>query len=332
MNMKIAINGFGRIGRMVFRAAYEQGFEGLDIVAVNDLTDTKTLAHLLKYDSIHGRFKGEVSHDDEAIYINGKKILVLSEKDPAQLPWKKLGVEVVAECTGLFRKREDASKHLQAGARKVLISAPAKDPDFNIVLGVNEHEYNKKKHHIISNASCTTNCLAPVVKVLNDNFGVEKGYMTTVHAFTADQNVQDAPHKKDLRRARAASENIVPTTTGAAKAVTKVIPELDGKLDGMAMRVPVSDGSITDFVATLKKETSPEEINELFKNVAGHHLKGILEYTEDPIVSKDIVGNKHSAIFDSDSTRVNGNMVKIIAWYDNEMGYSHRMVDVLRKL
>lgn len=330
--MKIAINGFGRIGRMVFRAAYEQGFEGLDIVAVNDLTDTKTLAHLLKYDSVHGRFKGDVSHDDKAIYVNGKKISVLSEKDPINLPWKKMGVEVVAECTGLFRKREDASKHLQAGARKVLISAPAKDPDFNIVLGVNEHEYDKNKHHIISNASCTTNCLAPVVKVLNDNFGVEKGYMTTVHAFTADQRTHDAPHKKDLRRARAASENISPTTTGAAKAVTKVIPELQGKLDGMAMRVPVSDGSITDFVATLKKEVSAEEINNLFKDVAQYHLKNVLEYTEDPIVSKDIVGNQHSAVFDGLSTKANGNMVKVIAWYDNEMGYSHRMVDVLRKL
>lgn len=329
--VKVAINGFGRIGRMVFRAAYEQGFNGLDIVAVNDLTDTKTLAHLLKYDSVHGRFKGDVHFDDHSIYVNGKQIKVFAEKDPVNLPWSNLGVDVVAECTGLFRTKETAGKHLQAGAKKVLISAPAKDADLDIVLGVNDSKYNKNEHHIISNASCTTNCLAPVVKVLNDNFGLERGFMTTVHAFTADQRMVDAPHK-DLRRARTAAVNITPTTTGAAVAVTKVIPELNGKLDGMAMRVPVADGSLTDFVAVLKKEVSVEEINNLFKNVSQYHLKGILEYTEDPIVSTDIIGNPNSSIFDALSTKVNGTLVKIVAWYDNEMGYSHRMVDVIRKL
>ena len=329
--MKIAINGFGRIGRMVLRAAYEQGFDKLDIVAVNDLTDTKTLAHLLKYDSVHGKFKGEIGHDHEAIYVNGKKIKVFAERDPENLPWKNFGIDIVAECTGFFTKRELAAKHLKAGAKKVLISAPSKDADIDIVLGVNEHQYNKEKHHVVSNASCTTNCLAPIVKVLNDNFGIEKGYMTTVHAFTGDQQLVDGPHK-DLRRARSAAYNIVPTTTGAAIAVSKVIPEMKGKLDGTAIRVPVADGSLTDFVAVLKKETSVEEVNKLFKNVANFHLKNILEYTEDPIVSSDIIGNHHSSIFDAQSTKVNGNVVKIFAWYDNEMGYSHRMVDLMRKM
>ena len=329
--MRIAINGFGRIGRMILRAAYEQGFDNLDIVAVNDLTDTKTLAHLLKYDSVHGKFKGEIGHDHEAIYVNGHKIKVFSERDPEKLPWQQLGIDVVAECTGFFRNRDQAAKHLNAGAKKVLISAPSKDADIDIVLGVNEHEYNKDKHHIVSNASCTTNCLAPVVKVLNDNFGIEKGFMTTVHAFTGDQQIVDGPHK-DLRRARSAAINIVPTTTGAASAVSKVIPSLKGKLDGIAVRVPVANSSLTDFVAVLKRETSVEEINNLFRNVANHHLRGILEYSEEPLVSTDINGNPHSSIFDASCTKVNGNIVKIFAWYDNELGYSHRMVDLMRKM
>jgi len=329
--IRVAINGFGRIGRMVFRAAYEQGFEGLDVVAVNDLTDTKTLANLLKYDSVHGKFKGEVAFDNDSLYVNGKKIRVFAERDPSNLPWKEFGIDVVIESTGFFRKRADAAKHLEAGAKKVLISAPSKDADFDVVLGVNEHKYNKNEHHIISNASCTTNCLAPIVKVLHDNFGIEKGLMTTVHSYTGDQRLVDAPHK-DLRRGRAAAHNIVPTTTGAAIAVTKVIPELQGCLDGMAIRVPTPDGSITDFVCTLKKEVSVEEINNLFKNVSQYHLKGILEYSEEPLVSSDIVGNPHSSIFDAPSTKVIGNMVKIVAWYDNEWGYSNRMVDIARKL
>jgi glyceraldehyde 3-phosphate dehydrogenase len=331
VKMRIAINGFGRIGRMIFRAAYEQGFDKLDIIAVNDLTDTKTLASLLKYDSVHGRFKGEIGHDHEAIYVNGKQIKVFAQRDPEHLPWGDLNIDIVAECTGFFTKRDDAAKHLRAGAKKVLISAPSKDADIDIVLGVNEHEYDKEKHHVVSNASCTTNCLAPVVKVLNDNFGVEKGFMTTVHAFTGDQQLVDGPHR-DLRRARSAAVNIVPTTTGAASAVAKVIPSLKGKLDGIAVRVPVPNGSLTDFVAILKRETSVEEVNKLFKDVSNFHLRGILEYTEDPIVSTDIIGNTHSSIFDATSTKVMGNMVKIFAWYDNELGYSHRMVDIMRKM
>jgi glyceraldehyde 3-phosphate dehydrogenase len=329
--MRIAINGFGRIGRMIFRAAYEQGFDKLDIIAVNDLTDTKTLAHLLKYDSVHGKFKGEVGHDNEAIYVNGKQIKVFAEKNPENLPWKNLNIDIVAECTGFFTKRDDAAKHLNAGAKKVLISAPSKDADIDIVLGVNEHEYDKEKHHVVSNASCTTNCLAPVIKVLNDNFGIKKGFMTTVHAFTGDQQLVDGPHR-DLRRARSAAVNIVPTTTGAAVAVAKVIPDMKGKLDGIAVRVPVPNGSLTDLVVTLKKDTSVEEVNKLFKDVSNFHLRGILEYTEDAIVSTDIIGNTHSSIFDASVTKVNGNLVKIFAWYDNGMGYSHRMVDIMRKM
>jgi glyceraldehyde 3-phosphate dehydrogenase len=329
--MRIAINGFGRIGRMILRAAYEQGFDKLDIIAINDLTDTKTLSHLLKYDSVHGRFKGEIGYDENHIYVNGKSIKIFAQRDPENLPWHDLNIDIVAECTGFFTKRDDAAKHLKAGAKKVLISAPSKDADIDIVLGVNEHEYDKDKHHVVSNASCTTNCLAPIVKVLNDNFKVEKGYMTTVHAFTGDQQLVDGPHK-DLRRARAAAVNIVPTTTGAAIAVAKVIPSLKGKLDGIAVRVPVPNGSLTDFVAVLGRETSVEEINNLFKSVSTFHLRGILEYTEDPIVSTDIIGNPHSSIFDASSTKVNGNLVKIFAWYDNEWGYSHRMVDIMRKM
>lgn len=325
--MKVAINGFGRIGRIVFRGIQEHS--DIEVVAINDLTDTKTLAHLFKYDSVHGIFEGSVDFDDKHIIVNGKKIPVYAEKDPAQLPWN--GVDVVVESTGRFRDKESASKHLEAGAKKVLISAPAKgEVDFTIVKGVNEHEYDKEKHHIISNASCTTNCLAPIVKVLHDNFGVKEGFMTTIHSYTGDQQLVDAPHR-DLRRARSAAVSIIPTTTGAAQAVTQVIPELRGKLDGMAMRVPTPDGSITDFVCHLNKPASVEEINSLFKNVAEHHMKGVLEYTEDPIVSSDIVGNRHSSIFDAQLTKVMpGGFVKVVSWYDNEAGYSNRMLDLIK--
>lgn len=327
--IKAAINGFGRIGRMVLRAAIND--PEVEFIAINDLTDAKNLAYLMKYDSVHGKFDGEVYAEDDFLVVNGKKIKVYAEKDPEELPWGNLDVDVVIESTGLFRTYEKASKHLKAGAKKVLLSAPSKGetPVKTIVLGVNEHEYNKEEDNIISNASCTTNCLAPMVKVLNDNFGVEKGYMTTIHSYTADQNIVDAPHK-DYRRGRTAGENIVPTTTGAAKAVGKVIPELQGKLDGIAIRVPTPDGSVTDFVATLNNEATKEQINELFKNVSEHNLKGIMEYTEDEIVSKDIVTNPHSVIFDSKLTHVSGNLVKIIGWYDNEWGYSCRMIDLLK--
>ncbi|MFT4311548.1 MAG: type I glyceraldehyde-3-phosphate dehydrogenase [Candidatus Woesearchaeota archaeon] len=325
MMIKVAINGFGRIGRMVFRAGQNKGIE---FVAVNDLTDTKTLAHMLKYDSTHGKFQGEVNYDEHNLYINGKKLRVYAEKDPQSLPWKELGVDVVIESTGFFLTKEKASLHIKAGAKKVILSAPAKDADIlTIVKGVNEHEYQGQE--IVSNASCTTNCLAPLVKVLDDNFGLEKGMMTTVHAYTADQRIVDGPHS-DLRRARAAAQNIVPTTTGAARAVTKVIPHLKGKLDGMAIRVPVVDGSITDFTCTLKKEVTIQQINELFKNVAGHHLKDVIEYTEDEIVSSDIIGNPHSSIFDAKSTNViDGKFVKVVSWYDNEWGYSNRLIDLV---
>ncbi len=326
--IRVAINGFGRIGRMVLRA----GINNPDIewVAVNDITDPKTLAHLFKYDSIYRTFPGDVWHDTSAIVINGRRIMVLAEKDPEKLPWKSLKIDVVVESTGFFTEREGAAKHLKAGARKVLISAPAKNPDLTIVKGVNEHLYDKEKHHIISNASCTTNCLAPLVKVLHDNFGIEHGFMTTAHAYTADQRLVDAPHK-DLRRARHAALSIIPTTTGAAKTVAEVIPELKGKLDGIALRIQYPAGSITDFVCQLKKKTSIEEINALFKNVSQFHLKGILDYTEDPIVSADIVGNSHSVIIDGLSTNViDGNFVKVLGWYDNEWGYSCRTVDVIK--
>ncbi|MGV8086371.1 MAG: type I glyceraldehyde-3-phosphate dehydrogenase [Candidatus Woesearchaeota archaeon] len=326
--IRVAINGFGRIGRQVLQAGILD--PNIEWVAVNDLTDTKTLAHLLKYDSVHGKSKYPVEAKSDGIIVNGKFIKVLSEKDASKLPWKELQIDVVVESTGFYTDREGAEKHLIAGAKKVLISAPAKGVDITIVKGVNEHEYNKNKHHIISNASCTTNCLAPLVKVLNDNFGIIHGFMTTVHAFTADQKIVDAPHK-DLRRARTAAVSIVPTTTGAAKTVGEVIPELKGKLDGVALRVPVPDGSVTDFVCVLKKHTTIEEINALFKNVSEHHLKDILEYCDDPIVSADIIHNNHSVIFDSLSTMViDGTFVKIIGWYDNEWGYSNRMVDVIK--
>lgn len=323
--IKVAINGFGRIGRMVLRAGQNQNIE---FVAVNDLTDTKTLAHLLKYDSTHGKLQQKITHDENNIYIDGKQIKVYKEKNPENLPWKELQIDVVIESTGLFLTKEKASQHIKAGAKKVILSAPAKDTDIlTIVKGVNEHLYQGET--IISNASCTTNCLAPLVKVLDDNFGVEKGFMTTVHAYTADQRLVDGPHS-DLRRARSAATNIVPTTTGAAKAVGLVMPNLKGKLDGMALRVPVQDGSITDFNVILKKETTTQEINNLFKEVAKHHLKGVLEYCDEPIVSQDIVGNPASSIFDAQSTMAQGNLVKVVSWYDNEWGYSNRLIDLIK--
>ncbi|MGB2629616.1 MAG: type I glyceraldehyde-3-phosphate dehydrogenase [Candidatus Omnitrophota bacterium] len=330
MAIRIGINGFGRIGRMVFRIMLERG--NFEIVAVNDLTDAKTLAHLLKYDSVHGRFKGTVEVKDSALVVNGKKIDVLAVKNPAELPWKKEGVQVVVESTGVFREKAKIALHLEAGAEKVLLTVPAKDEiDNMIVLGVNDDAL-RPTDKIVSNASCTTNCLAPMVKVLNDSFGMEKGLMTTIHAYTNDQKVLDIFHE-DLRRARAAAINIIPTTTGAAKAVGKIIPELKGKLNGMAMRVPVKDGSVVDFVATLRKKTTVEEVNAAMKKAAENELKGIMEYTEDPIVSSDIIGNTHSCIFDALSTMMMGDdMVKVIGWYDNEWGYSNRVVDLVEEL
>jgi len=326
--IRVAINGFGRIGRQVFQAGCND--PALEFVAVNDLTDTKTLAHLLKYDSVHGKAKEAIEAKPDGIVVNGKFIKVFAEKEPEKLPWKELKIDVVVESTGFFTDREGAAKHLKAGAKKVVISAPAKGVDITIVKGVNEHLYDKSKHNIISNASCTTNCLAPVVKVLNDNFGIVHGFMTTAHAYTADQRLVDAPHK-DLRRARHAAINITPTSTGAALTVAEVIPELKGKLDGLALRVPVPDGSLTDFVCELKKATTKEEINALFKSVANNHLKGVLEYTEDPIVSTDIIHNPNSCIFDSLLTMViDGKFVKVVAWYDNEWGYSNRVIDVIK--
>jgi len=329
--VRVAINGFGRIGRMVFRAGFKD--RRIDFVAFNDLTDVKTLAHLLKYDSVHGKFPGKVSYNDENIVVDGKKIRVYSEKDPKNLPWDKLKVDIVVESTGFFLTRELASQHLEAGAKKVLLSAPAKTPDIKtIVLGVNEDIYDKKQDKIISNASCTTNCLAPLAKILNDNFGIKRGFMTTVHAYTADQNIHDAPHK-DLRRARAAASNIVPTTTGAAKTVGKVIPELNEKLDGIAIRVPVLDGSVTDFVCELEKNVTKEQINKVFKKAAEKGMKNVLEYSEEALVSTDIIGNPSSSIFDSLSTNViNENLVKVLSWYDNEWGYSCRMIDLLKMM
>jgi len=330
MAIKVGINGFGRIGRMVFRIMMQRG--GFDVVAINDLTDAKTLAYLLKYDSVHGKFKGEVKVKDKSIIVDGKAIEILSIKNPAELPWGKEGAKVVIESTGVFREREKIALHLKAGAEKVILTVPAKDEiDNMIVLGVND-EALKSTDKIVSNASCTTNCLAPMVKILNDNFGVERGLMTTIHAYTNDQSVLDLPHK-DLRRARAAAENIIPTTTGAAKAVGKIIPELAGKINGIAVRVPVKCASVTDFVCLLKKNTKKEDINAAFKKAAAGELKGILEYNEDPIVSTDIIGNPHSCIFDSDCTMVlTDNFVKVIGWYDNEWGYSNRVVDLIGRL
>jgi len=327
-NTKVAINGFGRIGRLTFRALLHK--DNVDVVAINDLTDTKTLAHLFKYDSMHGKFDGEVSAEDDALIINGKRIAVTAEKDPAQLPWAASGVEIVLESTGRFVDPDGAGKHITAGAKHVVISAPAKGNIPTVVLGVNDDTL-KGDEPILSNASCTTNCLAPMVKVLDDNFGVVKGYISTIHAYTADQRLQDAPHK-DLRRARAAAVNIVPTSTGAAKAVGKVLPHLAGSLDGIAMRVPVADGSLTDLTAILKKEVTAEEVNAAMKSAAEGSLKGILEYTDEPLVSVDIVGNPHSNIFDSGLTSANGTMVKVVGWYDNEAGYSARSADLIARL
>jgi len=329
MAIKVAINGFGRIGRLVFRRGLELG--GIDFVAINDLTDAATLAHLLKYDSVHGKFNGEVSVEGDNIVVNGKKYKVSAEKDPAKLPWKDLGVDVVVEGTGVFTKAEQMQKHIDAGAKKVLLTAPAKgDIDSTIVLGVN-NDMLKPDHKLVSNASCTTNCLAPMVKVLHDNFGVKKGLMTTVHAYTNDQRLLDLPHK-DLRRARAAAQAIIPTTTGAAKTVTKAIPELEGRLDGFALRVPVANGSITDFVCELEKDVTAEQVNEAMKKAADGPMKNILQYETDPIVSIDIIGNPHSCILDSLSTMAKDNLVKVVGWYDNEWGYSCRTVDLLLKM
>ncbi len=329
MSHKVGINGFGRIGRNFLRASHKD--PDIEILAVNDITDSKTLAHLLKYDSVLGILDADIQAAEDAIIVDGKKIKVLSEKDPGNLPWKDLGVSAVIESTGLFRKRQDAAKHIeQGGAEKVIISAPATEPDVTLVLGVNEDTYDHENHHIISNASCTTNCLAPVVKVLHDEFGIEKGFMTTIHAYTGDQKLLDAPHK-DLRRARAAAVSQIPTTTGAAKAVGLVIPELKGKIDGIAIRVPTANISVVDLVALLKKNGTPEDANAAFKKAAGGNLKGILQFTEEPLVSVDFMANPHSAIVDGDYTRIiDDNMIKVLAWYDNEWGYSCRMIDLIK--
>ena len=326
--VKVGINGFGRIGRNFFRAALSSGAD-VEIVAVNDLTDIATLAHLLKYDSILGRLDKEVTHDDKSISVGGKKFTVFAEKDPAALAWGSVGADIVIESTGRFTKASDAGKHLVGGAKKVVISAPATDEDVTLVLGVNDKAYDPSKHKIISNASCTTNCLAPMAKVLHENFGIARGFMTTVHAYTNDQVILDFPHK-DLRRARAAATNIIPTSTGAAKAIGLVLPELKGKLDGYALRVPVPTGSITDLTVEVAKETSAAEVNAAMKAAADGALKGILKYTEDPIVSTDIVTDAHSCIFDGGITKVIGNQVKVAGWYDNEWGYSNRLVDLMR--
>ncbi len=327
MTVKIGINGFGRIGRNYFRAALAKGSD-IEIVAVNDLTDNKALAHLLKYDSITGRLDATVELDGDNIVVNGKAIRVLEERDPANLPWGELGVEIVIESTGRITKAEDARKHITAGAKKVLVSAPATgDNVATLVLGVNEGTYDPATHDVISNASCTTNCLAPLAKVFLDEFGIERGLMTTVHAYTADQNLQDGPHS-DLRRARAAAVNIIPTSTGAAKALGLVIPELVGKLDGYALRVPVPTGSITDLTIETSANVTVEQVNAAYKAAADGPLKGILKYTEDPIVSSDIVNDPHSSIFDAGLTKVIGNQVKVASWYDNEWGYSNRLVDL----
>lgn len=327
MSVKVGINGFGRIGRNIFRQALDN--EEIEIVAINDLTDADMLAHLLKYDSVHGTLNAEVEVVNNNIIIDGKTIEVSRETNPENIPWEELGVEIVIESTGRFTKRADSQKHIDAGAKKVIVSAPAKDGDFTVVLGVNDKEYNPEKHHIISNASCTTNSLAPIVKVLHDNFGLKRGLMTTVHAYTNDQQILDAPHK-DYRRARAAAENIIPTSTGAAKVVGEVIPELNGKLNGMAVRVPVSDGSLVDLVAELKTDVTKEEINKVLKEASENSLKNILSYSEEPLVSSDIVGNSHSSIIDGLSTIIiEESMVKVFAWYDNEMGYSARCIDLI---
>ncbi len=329
MAVKIGINGFGRIGRLVFRRAMELG--NIEIVGINDLTDAATLAHLLKYDSVHGKFKGEVSHDEDAIIVNGKKIKISAERNPEDLKWGEIGADYVIEATGIFRKQEQCEAHIKAGAKKVILTVPAKGTvDATIVLGVNDDQLTGQEK-VISNASCTTNCLAPLVKVLNDSFGIEKGIMVTVHSYTNDQKVLDLPHS-DLRRARSAAVSMIPTTTGAAKAVALVIPEMKGKLDGYAVRVPTPDGSLTDLTVQLAKEVTAEEVNQAMKNAADGPMKGLLEYVTDPIVSCDIIDNPHSSIFDSLLTQANGNLVKVVSWYDNEWGYSCRVVDLLLKV
>jgi glyceraldehyde 3-phosphate dehydrogenase len=331
MAVKVGINGFGRIGRNVFRAALESGSD-LEFVAVNDLIDAETIAHLLKYDTILGRFPGEIEVSGDGVVVDGKELKVLNEKDPGALPWGDLGVEVVIESTGLFTKREGAEKHLEAGAKKVIISAPATDPDVTVVLGVNFDAYDPEKHNIISNASCTTNCLAPVAKVLNDTVGIERGLMTTIHAYTSDQRLQDMPHK-DKRRSRAAAANLIPTSTGAAKAIGLVLPDLQGKLNGIAVRAPVITGSLVDLVCDLSSETSAEQINAAMKEAAEGPLGGILAYTEDPIVSSDVVTDPHSSVFDAEQTTVvDGKFVKVLSWYDNEWGYSNRCVELAEKV
>ena len=328
MAVRVGINGFGRIGRLFLRAARESDVE---IIAINDLTDPKTLAHLLKYDTVFGRYPGSIEFEADSLVVDGKSIKVLSQSDPANLPWKDMAAQVVIEATGIFTKREGAAKHLEAGAEKVIITAPATDPDITIVMGVNDGKYDPAKDNIISNASCTTNCLAPVVKVLLEGFGIESGFMTTVHAYTNDQRILDFPHS-DLRRARAAAGNIIPTSTGAAKAIGLVLPELKGKLDGMAMRVPVMDGSVVDLVTILSREATPAEINDAMSKAANGYLKGIMEYTDDPIVSSDVVGNPASSVFDGLSTMTMGKMCKVISWYDNEWGFSNRLVDLVGKV
>ncbi len=330
MNYKVAINGFGRIGRNFFRSSMEQN--DFEIIAINDITSTETLAHLLRHDSVFGKFGKTVEVKENIMSVNGKKIKTFAERDPEKLPWKELGVDLVIECTGFFRKREEASKHIKAGAKKVIISAPATDPDITMVLGVNDKDYNNEKHNIISNASCTTNCVAPAAKILHDNFGIIKGNMTTIHSYTNDQKILDLPHK-DLRRARAAAINIIPTTTGAAKAIGLVIPELSGKITGSALRVPTPNGSLVDLVVNIGKNTSVEELKKLYKEAAANDMKGILEYSEEPLVSTDIIGNPSSSIIDGEFiTVIEGNMVKILTWYDNEWGYSSRLKDLAVKI
>ncbi len=330
MSIKVAINGFGRIGRLVFKAMQKE--TTIEVVAINDITDAKTLAHLLKYDTVHGRYPNPVHAEGDMLIAGDRRVKIWAEKDPGNLPWKNLGVDIVIESTGIFTSREKLSLHVKAGARKVLLTAPAKDElDNTVVMGVNDDTLTAKQV-LVSNASCTTNCLAPVAKVLHENFGIKRGWMTTIHAYTNDQRILDQPHK-DLRRARAAANNIIPTTTGAAKAVGLVIPSLKGKLDGIAMRVPVSDGSLVDLVAELEKRATAEELNSVMKSAATGALKGYLEYCDDPIVSSDVIGNPASSIFDAASTRVmDGNFVKVITWYDNEWGYSKRTVDLLKKM
>jgi len=330
MAIRVAINGFGRIGRQVLQVGIND--PAIEWVCINDLTEPKNCAYLLKYDSVYGQFPGTISSDDKSITVNGKRIQWIKEKDPAKLPWKDLRIDVVLDCSGLFTKREKAQLHLQAGAKKVLISAPGTGVDITVVKGVNEHLYDPAKHHIISNASCTTNCLAPIVKVLHDNFSIQQGFMVTAHSYTADQRLVDSIHENDLRRGRAAAQSIVPTSTGAAKTVAEVIPALKGKLDGFAWRVPVLCGSIVQFCCTVDKPTSAEHVNWLFQEVAKFHLKGIIEYTDEALVSRDILRNPHSCIFDSSMTNVLGPMITVSGWYDNEWGYSNRMVDILKTL